>query len=321
MKGVLLIHVWLMALAMTSFVTSREPEIKDLSGTIPATVDTDSIRVSSPVYLSIYHGQTWKPADTGLPAGESINALIVHNNLVFGATNSHGVWVMDKNGWSIQSRGLPKGARVISLMSNNNILYAGLYHGGLYFSIDDGYTWIKSANEPTANVRALGTFNDAIYAGTDNGIYRVNIRPGTWDLLLGGQQINAFAADDEYVYGGTSKGVVRSSGSGWTTIYKGGAVSTIALNKNEISIMDYSENVFRSFRGEPVFIRENIYLPHTHYFRLTPSSRKLIGNEWTDMSLLKGPNHGALPNALPLNLLIRTPFGLLAASSKPLGGC
>ncbi|MGC3945146.1 MAG: hypothetical protein QM762_11640 [Chryseolinea sp.] len=270
-------------------------------------------------YISIDHGVTWQPADKGFPEDEGINTVVVHNSLVFAGTDRSGVWAMDHNGWSRQSKGLPKEARVLSLLSHNQVLYAGLYNAGMYYSTDDGETWHRSGNA-AQNVRALGEFKGAIYTGTDDGIYRVDVRDGKWDMLLGGRQINTLVSNETYIYGGTHEGVVRSAdGSSWEQVFTGRAIIKIAFNKNEVSIMDYSENVFRGLFDQPTFVKENIYLPHTTYFRLTPSSGKLIGVEWSELSFLRPKDKRGLPSDIPLNILVRTPFGLLAAAPSRKG--
>ncbi|MEJ1236487.1 hypothetical protein WBG78_00060 [Chryseolinea sp. T2] len=301
MKTSLGLNTCLLALALASIAAVPHPSEK------------------ANTYLSTDHGVSWQPADKGLPVDERLNVIVVHNRLVFAGTDRHGVWLMDKNGWSIQSNGLPKSSRVLSLLSSNHILYAGLYHGGLYFSTDDGYTWKKVNQNPDANVRAISEFKGGIYAGTDVGIYRIDIKSETWTLLLGRQQINTFASNGNYIYGGTHQGAVRSTdGVNWEQVFEGAAISKIAFNENEVTIMDLEENVFRGLLDKPTFVREDIYLPHTHYFRLTPKSGKLIGIEWSDISFYNPSNRRGLPGNKPLNLLVRTPFGLLAASS---GGC
>lgn len=301
MKTRLQLNSWLITIALASMAA------------VPVTSE------KATAYLSVDHGVTWQRADAGFPEDENINAVIAHNKLVYAGTDRHGVLAMDRNGWSVQSRGLPKGARVLSLLSYNHVIYAGLYRGGLYFSSDDGYNWTRMGRNNETNVRALGEFKGVIYAGTDEGIYSVDLRSGSWELLLGKQQINTFASNGSYLYGGTHQGVVRSDdGIHWEQVFEGAAINQIAFNQSDVSIMDYSENVFRGVLDKPTFVKEDIYLPHTHYFRLTPTSGKLIGTEWSDISFYNSVNRRGLPANTPLNILIRTPFGLLAASK---GGC
>jgi hypothetical protein len=274
------------------------------------------------VFVSQDHGLTWNRGDNGFPDNDGINALILHNNRVFAGTDSHGIWAMDRNGWYVQSHGLPKLSRVISLLSYNQVLFAGVYRGGLFYSADEGNTWHPVGDRSNANVRALTARDGVVYAGTDEGIYKVDFRAANWRLLLDGRQINAFAYNHKYIYASTYQGVVRSSdGLTWESIYDGGAINKIVLIKNEILVMDYAGTVFRANQEHPCFIKEDLFLPHTYYFRLTPSSPKILGDEWSDLSFVKhGSRHG-LPDSTPLSILLQTPFGLIAVRRFNGDGC
>jgi hypothetical protein len=272
----------------------------------------------SSVFVSLDHGVTWNRGDRGFPDNDGVNALILHDNRVFAGTDSHGIYAMDKNGWYDQSHGLPKKSRVISLLSYNQLLFAGLYNGGLFYSADDGSTWRAVEQRPAANVRALAGHNGTLYAGTDDGIYKVDIRLGTWEQLLSGRQINGFTFNDKYIYASTNLGVVRSNnGSAWESIYERGAINKVAVNKSEILLMDYSGNVYRGEEMHPYFVKMDLFLPHT-YLQLTPSSPRIMGGEWSELSFMKYGYRRGLPD-IPLSILLQTPFGLFAVRSLSSG--
>lgn len=299
MNTFLIVKAWLIAMTLSSSMTTHSPE-------------------EGSVYVSQDHGLTWNRSDSGFPDNEGVNVLILHNNRVFAGTGSHGIWVMERNGWYAQSQGLPKSSRVTSLLSYNQILFAGVYREGLFYSTDEGNTWHPVGHRPTSNVRALEGRAGVVYAGTDDGIYSVDFRNGNWKLMLPGQQINAFASNEKYLYASTQRGVVRSiDGVTWESIYDRGAINKIALNKNDILLMDYDGNVYRGEQELPYFIKEDLFLPHS-YFRLTPSSTKILGGEWSELSFVKTGSPKGLPDNLPLGILLQTPFGLVAVRSS---GC
>jgi hypothetical protein len=277
------------------------------------------------VYVSQDHGVTWNRGDNGFPDNDGINVVILHNNRAIAGTNSHGIWAMEGKGWYVQSHGLPKSSRVISLLSYNQLLFAGLYHGGLFYSADDGNTWHAAGTERKANVRALSGRDGVIYAGTDDGIYKVDISDMHWRPLLEGSQIHAFASNEKYVYASTSQGVVRSGdGVTWQSIYKGGGISRIVLIRSAVLLMDYAGNVFRSDQEPLCFIKEDLFLPylfepHSYSFRLTPSSPKILGGEWSELSFVKAGCRQGLPDNVPLSILLQTPFGLLAVRQSAVG--
>ncbi|HTF19546.1 MAG TPA: hypothetical protein VK658_15820 [Chryseolinea sp.] len=302
MNTFLTVNAWLAALILSSTMAARPTE-------------------ESRVFVSQDHGLTWNRGDHGFPDDDGINVLILHNKRVFAGTNGHGIWAMDQNGWYIQSSGLPKESRVISLLSNNQVLFAGLDRGGLYYSADEGSSWHPVGQRPDDNVRALSGRAGEVYAGTDDGIYRVNVRDGTWQRLLGGVQINAFACNDRYIYASTHQGVVRSTdGLAWEPVYRRSAINKVVLIKSEILLMDYSGNVYRADQEHPFFIKEDLFLPH-HYFKLTPASPKIMGGEWSELSFVKSGARKGLPASAPLSILLQTPFGLLAVRSPRGGGC
>jgi hypothetical protein len=307
MNTFLYANAWLIAVSLSSSMINHKPE-------------------EGRVYVSQDHGLTWNRGDNGFPDNDGINVLILHNNRAIAGTDSHGIWVMERNGWYKQSHGLPKSSRVISLLSYNQLLFAGLYHGGLFYSADDGNTWHAAGQAMKANVRALSGRDGVVYAGTDDGIYKVNIRDGSWSPLLDGRQINTFASNEKYIYASTNQGVVRSSdGVAWESIYEGPAVNKVVLITNSILLMDYAGTVFRSDQEHPCFIKEDLFLPYlfpsrTYSFHLTPSSPKMLGGEWSDLSFVKAGSRQGLPDSIPLSILLQTPFGLLAVR-QPAGGC
>ena len=286
---------------------------------------TNTAPEAGSVYVSQDHGLTWNRGDNGFPENDAINVLILHNNRVLAGTDSHGIWAMERNGWYVQSKGLPRSSRVISLLSYNQVLFAGVYHGGLFYSTDEGNTWHPVGHRPNANVRSLTGRNGVVYAGTDDGIYQVDIRDNNWRPLLAGRQINAFASNEAYIYASTNQGVVRSDdGLRWEPIYKAGAIDRVVLIKNDILLMDYAGNVLRGDQESPCFIKEDLFLPypfqpHAYSFRLTPSSPKILGGEWSDLSFVKAGSRQGLPDSIPLSTLLQTPFGLLAVRGP--GGC
>lgn len=309
MNTLLNLNAWLFVLVLTSTAAPAHSPKR-----------MDPVKEDACVFVSTDHGVTWSQNDTGFPANDGVNALVVHNNHVFAGTDSHGIWQMDKNGWAVQSKGLPKAARVLSLLSHNQVLFAGLYNAGLYYSTNEGLSWQLLGADPIANVRALNSFNGVVYAGTNDGIYKVNIHAG-WTQVLEGRQINGFTSNDQYIYAGTQKGAVRSSdGIVWDPIFNAGAVHQVALTEKDILLSLYSGNVFRASQDQLIFIKEDYFLPHPRYFQLTPASPKIMGGDWSDLPFMKPGTRRGLPADKPFGNLIRTPFGLMATKS-PMTGC
>lgn len=272
------------------------------------------------IFLSHDMGVNWERADTGFPPEDGINAMVMHNNKVFAATDAHGIWSLDKSGWHAQSKGLPKKRRIISLLSHHQMLLAGAAQDGLFYSTDDGSTWQAARmSNAQVNVRAITGKGGITFAGTDDGIYKVDVFRGEWQPIVRGLQINAFTHDVKYMYAATQKGILRSAdGVQWESIYNGGAIHQISVNKDQIHALDYSGNVFTSFTKDPVFVKQEMFLPRA-WLRLTTASPKMLSTEWQQRSILHNPPAHGLPDSVPLNILLQTPFGLLAAGPSRTG--
>jgi len=277
---------------------------------------------ASRIFLSRDHGNTWMPADVGFPADDGVNVMAIHQKRVFAGTNTHGVWLFEKNAWSAQSSGLPGKSRVISLWSQNNRMFAGLYRGGLYYTDNGGDSWQRFLGYPAdTNIRALTSYAGVVYAGTDNGIYRINSTADTWERVLEGQQINSFTVDVEHIYAATNKGVSRSrDGGNWIAIYNRGAIRRVSRCENDIMIVNYSGQVYgASAADRPAFIQQDYFFPRV-YFQLNNISPKIFKAEWRDVSTFDRARPG-LPGDVQFNTLLHTPNGLLAAAGGTGDGC
>lgn len=285
--------------------------------------------VECQVYKSADQGVNWEKAGTGLPAGVSINVLVLKDNMIIAGTDAHGIYISNDGvkSWHPAGRGLPKNVRITSVVSSKHLLFAGTYLNGIYFSNDDGETW-KQFNTGLTNltIRSFYTFGTLLLAGTNDGIYNALNDGVSWRPLKKGVQVNGFAVSGQTLFAATNHGVLASgdSGKNWDWIYKDGAIFKIGAGKNELYLLDFAGNVYQSGITNFVCFKADIYLPFRYTFQLTPSSTKFFTLDWKHMfknldNLERVLRFDGLPDNSSFSELLDTPFGILAAAGSQKG--
>jgi ligand-binding sensor domain-containing protein len=213
------------------------------------------------VYRSTDGGNTWAPANTGLPQGLMVESIVPDPTLpgqVYLGTDQ-GVFLSADNGahWQNASQGLPTSATVNAIAINptdSNTLYAGTAQQGVYISHDVAKTWSASnAGLPAnAQVRALlavpGTRGVHLYVGLMGaGAFLSEDGGQNWAASSTGlpAQTDGLSllwqpSNPGGVYLGTSAGIYRSAEAGatWQAVNDGlgqpaPQVPALALNSEQ----------------------------------------------------------------------------------------
>ncbi len=131
--------------------------------------------LGSGIFRSVNGGQSWSPANTGLPAFPEIRDIESFAGSVFaaGVIGNTTVWRSDDGGdsWASASQGLPFGRRARSLTVAGDVLYVGIedpgFGAGVYESVD-GATWTRVGEAlDGVSIRRLAARDDGtVAAGT-----------------------------------------------------------------------------------------------------------------------------------------------------------
>jgi photosystem II stability/assembly factor-like uncharacterized protein len=114
----------------------------------------------------------------------------------------------------------PEGISIRSLANIDNVLYAGTKTDGIYASRNEGSTWFAVNNGiETKSISVITSINDTLLAGTSGyGVIHSTDRGQTWlpSSNYSGATVVSMIVKDQYVFAGTSQGVLRSSDDGIT---------------------------------------------------------------------------------------------------------
>lgn len=192
---------------------------------------------------------TWATSNTGLPAGDGIDALAfgsVDAMTVLAGSETNGLYRSTDGGktWAASS-GLPAHADIYGLTTTTDgkTLYAALIGGGVYRSTDAGATWatlntglpdkvdvFSIVARPASTKLASGPSRLAnLFAGTNQGIYRSDDQGTHWvasSTGLGTTRAISLSVDpleSLFLLAGTDAGVYKSTdgGSHWSTLANG----------------------------------------------------------------------------------------------------
>jgi hypothetical protein len=280
------------------------------------------------VFLSKDEGDSWIPAGTGLPAEAAINDWATIEKYVIASTEGDGLFASDDGmkTWHPCNNGLPRALKIKALVKHDNLFFAGSYLHGVYVSDNTGNSWRKASEGlGEVSVRSLYSLNGILYAGTDTGIYRSTDNGLHWSLAAHGMQVNAFTSWDNTLFVATNLGIMRSSRRlHWTWCWTGRALFNISAHNGIISSILPTGEIFQC---EASATGGALLLPqfNQYTFRITPSGSLLLLSPWraTFRSLReqgKFQDYG-LPKNMPFDKVLKTPAGILIASSRSRNGC
>ena len=189
------------------------------------------------VFRSTDKGQSWSPANTGLPPAADVRAFTPSGNGVLAGLAGEGVYFSNDQGrnWAARNAGLTN-KLVNALAGDGATVYAGT-NGGVFRSGDGGANWTAvNAGLTRSQVLSLAISGGSVYAGTDNGLFRSTNQGASWTEVSTGLTDRyivslGVAPNGTALLAGTSSGLFRSTNQGqsWTPIVSGVPERVVAL--------------------------------------------------------------------------------------------
>ena len=160
---------------------------------------------------------TWLAAGTGLPGGQSVNALAIDGAATaYAGILGTGVYALTAGGttWTARNTGLPDTNVRALQRDSTGFMYAGVGQGVYKFVAG---AWQPVASNQPSDVAALAfDANGDLYAGTENNyVWRLALGSSTWVQVqfgLGSRTVQALAVGGGHIYAGTESS--RGSPSG-----------------------------------------------------------------------------------------------------------
>jgi hypothetical protein len=185
--------------------------------TVWANGDTIAASADSTVYLSTDAGTTWRHTEKPVTGVNSIQALYVHEGLLYAGTFGQGVHVSNDLGatWSPFNQGLVGGLfnsqlDVVDLEVRSDTLYAATSGAGVYArKLDAPSSWRPLGNEfeanqdPNLNSLALGNGRLLAAAGANGDVFTNDPGETDWTISrLDNVGIHAGLAGQSTIYTG-----------------------------------------------------------------------------------------------------------------------
>lgn len=223
---------------------------KELPSAPSASVTTAPARAAH-VYASTDGGASWRPSDSGLPAGVTVNDFAVTGEVVFAGTAADGVYVSPDRGatWRAAAA-LPDGVTTVNALATTPaVLLAGTRQDGVFASRDGGETW-ASASKGLASleVRRLVAADGKIFAATNGGAFVSSDDAASWRHLVGSGQTNAVVVSRGALYVAEVGGIFRSLDDGrtWDAVHRDATPHNIAAEGEQVFAMLYGGGVVRT---------------------------------------------------------------------------
>ncbi len=194
------------------------------------------------LYVSTDQSASWRARGTGLPPGETMDALAYAKgpNILFAGSSSHGVYASHNQGetWLPLRNGLPADADVNALLfePSTQILYVAVDGAGVFASTNQGAAWSERSTGLPKEVYALTALSGSglatrgvtLYAGTEQGIYASTNDGASWAVSGASPRqaiycLATYGPEPSWIYAGTETDVLRSADGGrnWATIAPG----------------------------------------------------------------------------------------------------
>jgi ligand-binding sensor domain-containing protein len=168
--------------------------------------------------LSTDSGVSWSLADSGLPA-TNIENLVVLGNDLFAATYKSGLFRSTNNGgnWEPVITGFAAGVSIVTVsVTGANLFVAGQPYGVL-LSTDSGASWWPmNKGFPITNVNALASIGANVSVGTSGGGFHSSDAGTNWQPSSLADKVNMFWSNDNTLYAGTDASLQFSTDSGKT---------------------------------------------------------------------------------------------------------
>ena len=195
------------------------------------------------LFESVDNGNIWNAINIPGLSPNGIQSMTEYNG-VFYVTNDGQMFVSNDNLASWILTPLGGGSTLTNLVGYEGVVYTTNSFGRYYYSSDNGVNWTMGQNTQTdSSANNILLSNDKLFMLTSEGVFESFDDGSSWTFNSNGikaHNISALAANDTYLFTGTSEnGIFRSSDNGatWTPI----GISSTDLNSksiNDIIVID-----------------------------------------------------------------------------------
>ncbi|MEQ8217878.1 MAG: T9SS type A sorting domain-containing protein [Arenibacter sp.] len=195
------------------------------------------------LFESVDNGNIWNAINIPGLSPNGIQSMTEYNG-VFYVTNDGQMFVSNDNLASWILTPLGGGSTLTNLVGYEGVVYTTNSFGRYYYSSDNGVNWTMGQNTQTdSSANNILLSNDKLFMLTGEGVFESFDDGSSWTFNSNGikaHNISALAANDTYLFTGTSEnGIFRSSDNGatWTPI----GISSTDLNSksiNDIIVID-----------------------------------------------------------------------------------
>ena len=165
----------------------RAEWVQTLTADVPRTPKIFALTVAGPhllagfesgVFRSSDRGNTWIHPRIGQSDYPSVLSLATRNSTVFAGTGGGGVYRSADYGLTWTQAGLI-GEHVTSIVPLEVSLLAVTGSNGVFRSVDEGATWIRSIAEGV-NIKVIAVSSAFLFGGTARGLYRSSDNGVSW---------------------------------------------------------------------------------------------------------------------------------------------
>jgi photosystem II stability/assembly factor-like uncharacterized protein len=165
----------------------RAEWVQTLTADVPRTPKIFALTVAGPyllagfesgVFRSPDQGDTWIHPSIGLSGSTTVFSLATRGSTVFAGTVGGGVYRSTNYGLDWTQAGL-MGEYIVSIVPSEVALLAVTCCNGAFRSVDDGATWIRSVAEG-ANINVIAASGAFLFGGTERGLYRSSDNGVSW---------------------------------------------------------------------------------------------------------------------------------------------